>query len=600
MEKKQEKSAWQFLKDIWPFYRPYKRDLIGTGVWTVAMQLLALVEPYLLMFIIDDIVAHGRDAKARVLPMVGGAFFLLIFTTFVKLLKDRRIRNIVSRLEADLPGQVLHKLLTLPLSYHHGTNAGQSVSRVQDGVDRVRELVWVLFYEVFPAAIQTIIVTVALSWMSLPIAAIVVVTMALAWWRLIVIKRKTSSLRLQRLGQRREWNRVFSEFVGNVMTVQAYSRQHDAAHRVAQIGEQQRLLMLKEFGANDWGYFWRNCMINLARVGIVLVCAWLVFGNLMSLGQIVFVSMLVERLFSANFQLSNTYDRFVEASEPVKALVETMQEEETIKDPSNPLPAPSGPTTIGFTGASYAYPSKPDQPALSDLGFEIKAGTMVGIVGESGHGKSTLAKLLMRYDDPTFGVLTVSGLNYRSLSLAELRSLFGYVPQEVELFNASIADNIRYGKPDATEAEIVAAAKLARADVFIDRTTDGYETLIGDRGLRLSGGERQRVGIARAILTGAPILLFDEATSSVDADTIHEIKRAMASLRKDRTLIVITHQLSTVQDADVLIVLDHGRISGMGTHTELVRSNETYRRFVQLQQNAEASLIVRGDPRDIS
>ena len=232
MKKNQDKSAWQFLKDIWPFYRPHRRDLIGTGIWTVAMQLLALVEPYLLMFIIDDITAHGRDAKARVLPMAGGALLLLIFTTYVKVLKDRRIRNIVSRIEADLPGQVLHRLLTLPLSYHHGTNAGQSISLVQYGVDRVREMMWLLFYDVLPVVVQTVIVTVTLCWMSYPIAAIVIVTMAFAWWVLIVFKRKTSGIRRERLGRRREWNRVFSEFVTNVMTVQAFSRQDDAAVRL--------------------------------------------------------------------------------------------------------------------------------------------------------------------------------------------------------------------------------------------------------------------------------------------------------------------------------------------------------------------------------
>lgn len=593
-------STRRFASDLWQFLRPYRKELRQAAVWTVAMQLLALVEPYLLMFIIDDVMRHGVEARPRVLPMAAAAFILLIFTTGAKMLKDKRIRTVHTKIRSELPGRALDKLLRLPLAYHHGTNAGETLSKTQEGVDRTSDITGMLFYELFPILVQAVIVVGALCAFHWSIALIVFVANAASWASIIHIRRKMLENRRERS---RIWHlshRWFSESMANVLTVQGYGREQREVDRVNHERAKWKELYERELRVYDIAFFWRNTGINLVRVGIVALSAWFVFGGVLSIGQIVFVSMLVERLLNANFQLGGMYERFTDAIEPVCTLAEVMREPEPQADPEHPIAIPNGPVTLSLMDVTYAYPSRPNMAVLSDLTLLVRPGTMIGIIGESGHGKSTLAKLLLRYYDPTVGTVALNGVDLRKARKADFRSRIGYVPQEVELFDDTLMENIRYGAPSATQEEVERAAKLARADLFIERTELGYQTLIGDRGLRLSGGERQRIGIARAVITGAPILIFDEATSSVDPETIFEIKRAMNSLREDRTLIVISHQLSTVQDADLIVVLKDGRVSGMGTHVELMRTNETYMGFVRRQQNADSALLVSADPRNVS
>jgi ABC-type multidrug transport system fused ATPase/permease subunit len=590
----------QFINNVWQFIRPYRANLYKALTWTLAMQVLALVEPYLLMFIIDDVTSHGDEARGRVPWMAAAAFALLILTTITKVLKDRRIRFNVAAIETEVHNRVLDKLLRLSLTYHHGTNAGENVSKAKQGVDQVQEVAWITLFELAPILLQTAIVTIALLWMHWSISLIVAVTMAISWITLILTKRRWRANRVERHRVGRQADRDFSEAVANVMTVQAYSREPAILSADASKRNTWKTLFLNEMHAYDKSHIVRNSFINLVRVCTVVMCAFYYYADMLTVGQWVFVQMLVERLFNANFQLGAIYDRFVDAEEPVRILAEVMNEREAQADSVTPTELPKGAPCIELSSVSYAYPSRPDSPVLQGVNLTIMPGMMVGIVGESGQGKTTLAKLLLRFDDPTMGSICINRTDIRQVRKADVRKLIGYVPQEVELFNATIAENIRFGAPDASMEDVRRAAQLARALPFIEKTEKGFETQIGDRGLRLSGGERQRVGIARAVLTGAPIMIFDEATSSVDAETIYEIKRAMNELRKERTLIVITHQLSTVQDADLLIVLREGRIDGMGTHAYLLRSNVTYKGFVMRQQNADSTMHVVGHSKDVS
>jgi ABC-type multidrug transport system fused ATPase/permease subunit len=590
----------EFIRNVWLFIGPYRANLKKALAWTLAMQVLALVEPYLLMFIIDDVTHHGVEALPRVPWMAAGAFVLLIGTTITKILKDRRIRNITVAICTEVENRVFAKFMHLSLTYHHGTNAGESVSKAREGARRLDEITWITLFELAPMMLQAVIVTCVLLYWHWTIALLVIGTMLVTWTYLYRTKRRWHENRQERWRLARRVDRDNSESVANVMTVQAYGREEQAISDDMKKQDRWKQLFMAELNGYDRGHLLRNGFINLMRVCSVLICVHYYFEGTMTVGQWVLVQMLVERLFNANFQLGGIYDRFVDAAEPVRILASVMNEPETQPDPEQPLPIPTGPLTLSLKDVAYAYPSRPDQPVLSDVNLKIKPGSMVGIVGESGHGKTTLAKFLLRFYDPAVGSVSINGVDLRQLKKSDARKLIGYVPQEVELFNATIAENIRYGAMNATDEEVRRAATLARALPFIEKTEKGFATQIGDRGLRLSGGERQRIGIARAVLTGAPIMIFDEATSSVDAETIFEIKRAMNELRRERTLIVITHQLSTVQDADQLVVLKDGRIDGMGNHSELLRSNETYKGFVQRQQNADSALHVVGHPKDVS
>lgn len=589
----------QLFRQIWQFVYPFSANLKKALVWTFAMQMLALVEPYLLMFIIDDVTSHGVAARPRVPWMAAGAFVLLLATTATKVLKDRRIRSIIASIRGEVHSRVLAKFLRLSLTYHHGTNAGESVGKAQEGVGRVEEIVWITLFELVPMILQTVIVIVVLLFQHWTISLLVLMTMSIVWTTLILTKRRWLPNRIERYRMMRKANREFSESVANVMTVQAYGREAKAVANDSEICLNWKQLFLNEMEGYDRSHLARNSFVNLVRVFIVVLCAYYWFDGTLTVGQWVFVQMLVERLFSANFQLSGIYDRFVDAAEPVQVLSEVMNEAEMQQDPKNPAVIPTGPLMLSLYNVTYAYPSRADLPVLSGINLVVQPGMMVGIIGESGQGKTTLAKLLMRFDDPIAGSISINGTDIRNFRKTDLRKLVGYVPQEVELFNASIAENIRFGALDASDQEMRRVATLARALPFIEKTDKGFDTQIGDRGLRLSGGERQRLGIARAVLTGAQIMIFDEATSSVDAETIYEIKRAMNQLRGERTLIVITHQLSTVQDADLIVVLKDGRIDGMGTHSDLLRTNETYKGFVQRQQNADSALHIKGQTQNI-
>jgi len=266
-------------------------------------------------------------------------------------------------------------------------------------------------------------------------------------------------------------------------------------------------------------------------------------------------------------------------------IFELLQTESELPSQSNAsisLPQPvKGDLTI--QDLSFSYPSRPDRPVLRDLTAAIKAGETVAVVGPSGAGKSTLFDLLLRFYDPERGQILLDGVDTRQLSLEDLRRSFALVPQTPALFHGTIADNIRYARPDASESDIIKAAKIAHAHEFISGFPRGYDTRLGDGGIGLSGGQRQRLAIARALLANAPILLLDEATSALDAESENLIQQAMPGLMSDRTTLVIAHRLATVQHADRIIVLDQGVLQDIGTHEELVNRNPLYRKLAQLQ-----------------
>ena len=290
-------------------------------------------------------------------------------------------------------------------------------------------------------------------------------------------------------------------------------------------------------------------------------------------------------LVSSVAVLSEVYGDLLRAAGATERLIELLSARSPIVSPARPvaLPAVSGGSSLRLEGVMFHYPSRPQRAALDHVTLEVRAGETVAIVGPSGAGKSTLFQLLLRFYDAQHGRVLIDGVPVRDAALAELRRRIGIVPQDAVIFSTSAMENIRYGHPDASDADVMAAAKGAHAHEFLHLLPEGYHTFLGERGVRLSGGQRQRISIARAMLKNPPLLLLDEATSALDAESERMVQAALESAMKDRTTLVIAHRLATVLRADRIVVMDGGRIVETGTHAELVAREGLYARLAAMQ-----------------
>ena len=310
-----------------------------------------------------------------------------------------------------------------------------------------------------------------------------------------------------------------------------------------------------------------------------------VFAGRMSAGQLSQTVLYVLVVAGSVAVLAEVWGELLRAAGATERLMELLATRSPIADPAQPLALPqrSGGLQIVFAGVDFAYPSRPQQAVLRGLACTLESGRNVALVGPSGAGKTTVFQLLQRFYDVDRGAILIDGIDLRRVPLADLRSRIAVVPQDAVIFSGSIADNIRYGKPAASERELRAAAAAAFVDEFVERLPDGYQTFVGERGLRLSGGQRQRIAIARAILKDAPLLLLDEATSNLDAAGERIVQAALSAAMSGRTTIVIAHRLATVQSADLILVLDHGHLAEVGTHAELIAAGGLYARLAALQ-----------------
>lgn len=315
-------------------------------------------------------------------------------------------------------------------------------------------------------------------------------------------------------------------------------------------------------------------------------------GNLSAgdLSAFVFYAIMVAGSLAAVTEVYGEVQRAAGAAERIRELLATEPEIQSPQHVKQPVLNAENQPVIDIRDVEFSYPSRPDQKALNHLNLQIQEGERIALVGPSGSGKSTLFDLLLRFRDPQKGSITIQGINTKEMALDSLRDLYALVPQQPVLFSANVIDNIRFGKPDATQDEVERAAKAAHAHEFILELPNGYESFLGEQGVKLSGGQKQRLAIARAILADPKILLLDEATSALDAQSEHLVQKALDELMKDRTTLIIAHRLATVSHVDRIAVLDRGELVDIGTHEALMQSSELYKRLADLQFNSHESV----------
>jgi ATP-binding cassette subfamily B protein len=570
------------LRTLWPFITPYYRTLIAALIALLVASAAMLAMPVALRYLIDNgFIAQDLETVNRYFGWFLAA--TVVFSLFASV-RYYLVTWLGERVVADIRNAVYARVIRMDPAFFEVTRTGEVLSRLTADTTLVQSISGSGLSIALRSTLSLIGGLIMLILTSPQMASYTLVGIVVVVLPVIIVGRFIRKLSRQSQDRVADTSGLAGETLNAMQTVQSFTLEDLQIGRFGEAVKSSFLTAVRRIRMNavliGLAFVLVFCMLTLFLwAGSRAVVAGIMTGG--QLGQFLMYAFFVGSSATA---LSSLWGEVQRAAGAMERLSELLQAEPGIRAPASPERLPERVEgRIHFDHVHFSYPSRPENPAMNDFNLEIEPGDTLAIVGPSGAGKSTSFQLLLRFYDVLSGTIRIDGKDISSLDPQELRRQIGLVPQETVLFGESAMENIRYGRPDASDEEVRQAAVMAAADEFIENLPKGYGTFLGERGTRLSGGQRQRIAIARAILKDPPILLLDEATSSLDAESERLVQAAFDTLMKNRTTLVIAHRLATVKKVDRIVVMNNGSIEEVGTHSELTRNNKLYARLAELQ-----------------
>ncbi|HEX7337883.1 MAG TPA: ABC transporter ATP-binding protein [Gemmatimonadales bacterium] len=574
-----QQTGFQLARRSLQFVRPYRRKLVGVLGLALLLAALSAIDPLVMKYLFDEL-GRGGSMTPFALTMAGLAgleiaraglqAWLGVLSWDVRLGVDYTVRE-----------QIMGKLNSLPMSFHQGESVGATMNRINQGINGCVVAFCEAAFNLLPTLLYLALSITAMLRMEWHLALVVIVFAPIpaligAWAAPEQLRRE------RRLVER--WNSIygrFNEVLAGMMTVKGYAMEDEEKRRFLEGVRQGNDVVRRGVRIDNQTGTLRNLAATAARLAALALGGYFVYRGEMTLGTLVAFLGYIGGLFGPVQGLTNTYQTVKKATVSLEAIFGILDADDVIADTPGATEIRPLRGEVEFRNVSFAY--QPGAAVLKNINLSARAGETIALIGPSGSGKTTLTTLLQRFYHVSEGSISVDGVDIRDMTQRSLRSQIGVVFQDAHLFNDTVRANIAYGRPDATQAQIEAAAKAAQAHDFVMALPEGYETVVQERGSRLSVGQRQRIAIARALLKDPPILILDEATSALDTESERLIQRALKALLRGRTAFVIAHRLSTVRDADRIVVIQDGEISEAGSHNELLAHGGYYASLVARQ-----------------
>ena len=572
------------LRALWPFLLPYSGLMLAALIALVLTASISLVFPLAVRRVIDT---FNVEHVGLLDQYFGAAIAISALLALGTAVRYSLVTRLGERVVTDIRKAVFGRVIGMGPSFYETVLTGEVLSRITTDTTLILS---VIGSSVSIALRNLLIFVGGLAMMLLTSAKLTGLVLLIV--PAVIIPILTLGRRLRKLSkENQDWiassSGNASEYLGAVQTVQAFTHEVLTRKSFDDVSEKSYVVARRRIIARAWMTAIVIFLVFTGVVGVLWIGANDVRTEQMTAGTL--VQFLIYSIMVAGgvAALSEIWGELQRAAGATERLVELLSIEDSVQDPTAPqtLSKPvSG--AITFDALTFHYPQRPNAVALDNVAFKVAAGETVAIVGPSGAGKSTIMQMLLRFYDPEVGGITIDGVNLRDMARHDFRQHIALVPQDAAIFAVSAMENIRFGRPEASDADVIAAAKAAAAHDFISALPDGYDTYVGERGVMLSGGQKQRIAIARAILRDAPILLLDEATSALDAESERLVQAAVENLSADRTTLVIAHRLATVKKADRILVMDQGKIVAQGTHDSLIAEQGLYARLAKLQFTA--------------